>query len=333
LKNIFILGCNGFIGSNLVKALIDKKFYVTGIDITSTNLLKSLDNNYFSFKRGDVFKNMKWIENQIKKSDIVLPLVAIATPNVYVKDPLRIFNLDFESNLEIIKLVYKWNKRLIFPSTSEVYGITKSKFFNEEQTQLTVGPINKSRWIYSCCKQLLDRVIFAYGEKGMNFNIFRPFNWIGPKLDNLDKAQLGNGRVMSIFINNLINNKDIVLVDGGLQKRAFTYIDDGIDALYKIISHRKISNINGHIFNIGNPNNISSIKNLSKIMLKYYNFKTKNSFKGRIIIKNQKSFYGKGYEDIEHRAPDVSKIKKYLKWEPKYNLDYSIRKTIDYYIK
>lgn len=329
MKKIFILGCNGFIGSNLVKALLKKKYEITGIDIAFDNLTNYLSNKYFHFKNGDVFNNKKWIENQIEKNDIIIPLVAIATPNVYVKDPLRIFNLDFESNLEIIKLTHKWKKRLIFPSTSEVYGMTKVKFFNEENTNLTLGPINKSRWIYSSCKQLLDRVIFAYGEKGLRFNIFRPFNWIGPNLDKLEQAQLGNGRVMSIFVHNLINNNSITLVDGGMQKRAFTYIDDGISALIKII---KSNRINGHIFNIGNPNNTITIKKLAELMINYYNKNSSKTYLKKIKVENQKNFYGKGYEDISHRSPDIAKAKKLLKWRPEFDLKTSIHRTIDYYI-
>ena len=110
-------------------------------------------------------------------------------------------------NLKVIKFVAKYKKRIIFPSTSEVYGMTNDKQFKEYETKFTVGPTNKSRWIYSCSKQLLDRVIHAYGENNkLQYTIFRPFNWIGPRLDNLKKAQLGNGRVMIIFIEKLLNS-------------------------------------------------------------------------------------------------------------------------------
>ena len=169
-----------------------------------------------------------------------------------------------------VKWVAKYNKRIIFPSTSEVYGISPDKEFSEYTSNLVVGPVHKSRWIYSISKQLLDRVIIAYGDKGnLRYTLFRPFNWIGPKLDSLQQAQLGNGRVLTIFIHNLIHNKDIVLVGGGEQTRCFTYLDDGISALIKIVKEDS-SILDGKIFNIGNPTNNKSINELAELLVEEY---------------------------------------------------------------
>lgn len=95
----------------------------------------------------------------------MLPLVAIATPIEYTRNPLRVFELDFEENLKIIRYCVKYHKRIIFPSTSEVYGMCTDNVFDEDSSNLIVGPVNKPRWIYSVSKRLLDRVIWAYGEK------------------------------------------------------------------------------------------------------------------------------------------------------------------------
>ena len=120
-----------------------------------------------------------------KKCDVVLPLVAIATPASYTREPLRVFELDFEANLDIVRKCVRYGKRVLFPSTSEVYGMSSDASFDEENSNLVLGPIHKQRWIYSCSKQLLDRVIYAYGQQqGLHFTLFRPFNWIGPKLDD-----------------------------------------------------------------------------------------------------------------------------------------------------
>ena len=191
----------------------------------------------------------------MKKCDVVLPLVAIATPATYVKEPLKVFGLDFEENLEVVRLCVKYNKRLIFPSTSEVYGMCPDEEFKEDESPLVVGPINKQRWIYSVSKQLLDRVIWAYGfQKGLRFTLFRPFNWIGPKLDDLamEPEKEGSSRVVTQFISNLIQGEAIRLVDGGEQKRCFTYVDDGIDGLMRVIENKN-DVCNGEIFNIGKP--------------------------------------------------------------------------------
>ena len=128
----------------------------------------------------DITINKEWIKYNIKKCDVILPLVAIATPASYVKNPLGVFELDFEANLPIIRSAVEYNKRIIFPSTSEVYGKSKDTPFCPENSDLVLGPINKQRWIYSCSKQLLDRIIYAYGEKNnLDYTLFRPFNWFG----------------------------------------------------------------------------------------------------------------------------------------------------------
>ena len=168
----------------------------------------------------------------------MLPLAAIANPATYVNDPLSVFELDFEANLEIVRLCVKHKKRLIFPSTSEVYGMSADSPYDEETSTLVTGPIAKERWIYSCSKQMMDRVIYAYGKHhGLPFTLFRPFNWFGPGLDNVWVRDKSN-RVVTKFLSNILHKKDLVLVDGGGQKRCFLYIDDAIEAMMKIIENK-----------------------------------------------------------------------------------------------
>jgi len=325
---ILILGVNGFIGNALANELIkNKNITIYGLDVNQSNIGNLLSNKRFIFKKGFVEKHDKWVENQIKKSDVIIPLIAIATPRVYVTDPLKVFQLDFESNLKIIKWCSKHHKYILFPSTSEVYGMSEDTKFNEYKTNLIVGPVHKSRWIYSTSKQLLDRVIIAYGEqRSLKYNLFRPFNWIGPKLDTLKRAQLGNGRVLTIMISNLIKNKNITLVNNGLQKRSFTYLDDGIEALIKIIYKRR--KLNKKIFNIGNPKNNISIKKLSEILLLEYKSTFKKNYKGKLISKSEEKFYGKSFQDISQRVPDISEANKLLKWKPKTDVREAISLTL-----
>src|SRR5437762_8844388 len=164
MKRVLILGVNGFIGHHLSRRIIaSTDWEIHGMDIETDRITVLLPEKRFHFFEGDITINREWIEYHVKKCDVVLPLVAIATPAVYVREPLRVFELDFEANLPIVRAAVRYRKRLIFPSTSEVYGMCDDIEFDPETSNLVLGPINKPRWIYACAKQLMDRVIHAYG--------------------------------------------------------------------------------------------------------------------------------------------------------------------------
>jgi len=336
---ILILGVNGFIGNSFAaRALSETDWEIYGMDIRDDKLDACHGHERFHFVEGDIAINKEWIEYHVKKCDVIMPLVAIATPATYVREPLRVFELDFEENLRIARLCVKYGKRLVFPSTSEVYGMCPDKAFNEDESPLVLGPICKQRWIYSASKQLLDRVIWGYGfQQGLKFTLFRPFNWIGPKLDELtaDPEKEGSSRVVTQFISSLLLAEPIRLVDGGMQRRCFTYIDDGIACLMKIIENRDGA-LNGEIFNIGNPENEATIKELATKLREMFvgHPSTKHYKKHSDIIEVcAKDFYGEGYQDIDRRVPSIGKAKKLIGWEPKVDLDTALRKTLEYYLQ
>src|SRR3990167_9458605 len=265
---VFILGANGFIGSHLTEAILaKKKWKIDAIDLTQDKLGDCVNHPNMHFVTGDITKEKEWITERIGQCDVVLPLVAIATPALYVQDPLRVFSLDFEANLDIVRQCVALNKRIIFPSTSEVYGMCTDAEFDEETSHLVTGPINKERWIYSTSKQLLDRLIYAYGRQhGLSYSLFRPFNWYGPRLDNVFNPKPGGSRVLTQFIGNILRGEDINLVNGGAQQRCFTYISDGIDALLRIIEN-KDDRARNRIFNVGNPEENISIRQLAETLI------------------------------------------------------------------
>ncbi len=333
---ILILGINGFIGSGLVERILTSTDWeIYGMDLGSHKIQEFLKNPRLHFHQGDITVDKAWITEHIKKCDVVFPLVAVATPSVYVSNPLLVFELDFEANLSIVRECVKYQKHLIFPSTSEVYGMSPDVPFNEETSNLVLGPINKQRWIYSCCKQLMDRVIYAYGEKeGLNYTLFRPFNWIGAKLDNVLAKTEGSARVLSQFLGNILQGKDIQLVDGGQQRRCFTYIDDGIDGLMRIIERRHDA-ANRRIFNLGNPKNDFSIKELADMLItavaQYPKYEALAK-KVRVLDVSNEAYYGKGYQDVASRVPAITNAQKYLAWQPKYDMHAALKLTLDYHL-
>jgi len=334
---ILILGVNGFIGNALVRRILHTTDWdVFGMDLYSNKLDHALDHPRFRFLEGDIAINKEWIEYHIKKCDVVLPLVAIATPMAYVKNPLRVFELDFEENLRIVRQCVQYGSRIIFPSTSEVYGMCPDGEFSEDDSTLVLGPIHKQRWIYSCSKQLLDRVIWAYGQGGkLQFSMIRPFNWIGPKLDDLDAAKEGSSRVVTQFILNLLQREPILLVDGGHQKRCFTYVEDGIDALMAIIANPGGA-ADGQIFNIGNPDNEASVKELAHMLRDLFrqhpDHRNDETFSEIVEIPHE-DYYGKGYQDITSRKPSIRKARTLLGWEPKTDLITSLKITLDSFLE
>jgi len=335
MKKICILGVNGFIGHHLSnKILADTDYEVYGMDMSSERVRELTQNKRFHFFEGDITINREWIEYHIRKCDVILPLVAIATPATYVREPLKVFELDFEANLPIIRSCVKYGKRVLFPSTSEVYGMCKDEQFDPYASDLVLGPIDKQRWIYSCSKQLMDRVIYAYGSMGqLDFTLFRPFNWIGSGLDSIHTPKEGSSRVITQFLGHIVRGEPIQLVDGGAQKRAFTYIDDGISALMKIIEN-KDGVASGKIYNVGNPKNNYSVRELAEMMLAlaatYPEYK-KNAAKVKLVKTSAGKYYGKGYQDVQNRVPKIDNTMQDLGWKPKVDMKAALKHIFDAY--
>jgi nucleoside-diphosphate-sugar epimerase len=335
VKRILILGVNGFIGHHLSKRILaDTDWDVYGMDMQTDRIEDVLSEPRFHFFEGDITINREWIEYHIRKCDTVLPLVAIATPATYVKEPLRVFELDFEANLPIVRACVRHRKRLVFPSTSEVYGMSPDRQFDPDESPLVYGPINKQRWIYACSKQLMDRVIWAYGEKeGLDFTLFRPFNWIGAGLDSIATPKEGSSRVLTQFFGHIVRGEKIQLVDGGRQKRAFTYIDDGIDALMAIIAN-KGGIASRNIYNIGNPRNNISVKELAETMvelaLQYAEYRDAAK-KVRIVKTTADRYYGRGYQDVQNRVPKIENTMRDLRWRPRVAMRDALKRIYDAY--
>ena len=335
MKKVLILGVNGFIGHHLSNRILKTTDWeVYGMDMSTDRIADLIGKPCFHFFEGDITINREWVEYHVKKCDVILPLVAIATPSTYVKQPLRVFELDFEANLPIVRAAVKYGKHLVFPSTSEVYGMCHDEEFDPDESELICGPINKPRWIYSCSKQLMDRVIWGYGMEGLNFTLFRPFNWIGAGLDSIHTPKEGSSRVVTQFLGHIVRGENISLVDGGHQKRAFTYIDDGIAALMKIIENSN-GVATGKIYNIGNPTNNFAIRDLADMMLKLakeYGEYRDSAAKVKLVETTSSAYYGKGYQDVLTRVPSIKNAEQSLGWKPTTDLKTALRKTLDYHL-
>jgi nucleoside-diphosphate-sugar epimerase len=332
---VLILGVNGFIGHHLSRRIIDATdWQVYGMDMHADRVRSLLDHERFNFFEGDITINREWVEYHVKKCDVVLPLVAIATPATYVKDPLAVFELDFEANLPIVRACVRYGKRVLFPSTSEVYGMSTDAQFHPYESNLILGPIAKPRWIYSCSKQLLDRVIAAYGQqRGLDYTLFRPFNWIGAGLDSLHTPKEGSSRVVTQFLGHIARGEPIKLVDGGRQRRSFTDVTDGIAALMRIIENRE-GRATGKIYNIGNPANDLSVRELAELMLELareFPEYQRGAERVELVEVSSGAYYGQGYQDIQTRVPWIENTKQELDWAPQVPVREALRRIFEAY--
>jgi nucleoside-diphosphate-sugar epimerase len=346
--HILNLGAGGFIGSHLTHPLLAEGHSVTAVDLWSEKVDDLLAHPRLTFLQQDIREPGWNLDPLVERADLVIDLIAYANPGLYIRMPLEVFRLNFTENLKIAEACVRHKKRLIQFSTCEVYGRTAASIetanvadpddpihatFAEDRSEFILGPVSKHRWIYACAKQLLERVLHAYGlEQGFRYTIIRPFNFIGPKIDFLLSEREGIPRVFSFFMDALINGGQMKLVGGGAQRRCYTYIDDAIEAAYRIVQ-----NVDGvcdrQIFNIGSPENEVSIRQMAEMMREIYaqKFAANGAPLPEIVSVSGDEFYGHGYEDSDRRIPDITKARTLLGWEPKWGFRELLEATMRYY--
>lgn len=349
---VLALGGGGFIGSHLVDWLLRFTGHeVIAYDLYDDKLADMLGNARLSYVHGDIRKDHPRLEKMIADADVVVDLIAYANPALYVSMPLDVFHLNFTENLKIAELCVKHRRRLVQFSTCEVYGKTPVALasvgdklpdpdnpvyatFHEDRAPMILGSVCQHRWIYSCAKQMLERILHAYGLEGrLCYSVIRPFNFIGPRIDYLPSEQDGNPRVFSHFLESLRGNRPMKLVNGGAQRRTYTYIDDAIDCILRILEDR--DNVcDKQIFNVGNPNNELSIRGLAEKMRDIYarRWWTGSPDLPQLVAVSGEEFYGKGYDDSDRRIPDITKARTLLGWEPRFDLNATIELSMAYWL-
>jgi len=317
--HVLITGGAGFVGSHLAEAELKSGNKVTAIDIRISDKISHFKSEpRFQFIQADS-RDENALQSLIESADLIYHLGAIASPYVYIINPLEVLNTNIDSLRAVAKLCHAHKKKLVFSSSSEIYGNNPNVPWKETTFSAMSSP-DKPRWCYAASKIIGEHYLFAYKRNGLKMTIGRFFNFYGPKLDNFSEKR---SRVITAFLKDFFLNKPVTVVHPGDQVRCFTYISDAIDALREIAYNPAAE---GEAFNIGNPEEITMLE-LAQLIKRLGNFSSP------ITIIDAQCFYGEGYDDILKRIPDVNKINTAVGWSAKVSLEEGLKKTIEYYTK
>ncbi len=313
---VLITGGGGFLGSHLGDRLLAGGHEVLALDIApDLKVRHNLGNPAFRYLKGSVF-DLDLMESLVVKCDLIYHLAAVVGVEHYVEDPFHVLNVNVNGTQNVLKLAHRYDKRLVFASTSEVYGKSRDTPFREDGDRL-LGSTEIDRWCYSTSKAVGEHFCFAYGKLGLPVTIVRFFNAYGPRLDRIDV-----GRVITIFMGQLLRGEDLTVIGDGRQTRAFTYVDDAVEALARAGT---LTEALGRIFNIGSDRE-TTIMELAETMIR-----ASPGTGSRIKLVRQEEVYGDSYEDIPRRYPDITRMRAILGVEPRVPLEEGLRRTIDWF--
>ncbi len=315
---ILITGGAGFIGSHLADALISQKHEVFIIDDLSTgsmdNILHLKDNPLFHYAI-DTIKNYSVMAEMVDRCDIIVHLAAAVGVKLIVESPVNTIETNIYGTEVVLQLANKKKKKVIIASTSEVYGKSDAVPFKED-ADMVLGPTTKGRWSYACSKAIDEFLALAYfKEKKLPVVIARLFNTVGPR-------QTGRyGMVLPTFVQQALRGHPITVYGDGKQTRSFTYVQDVVQALIKLAAHPDAL---GQVFYIGDDRELS-IEALAQLI------KKKTGSPSEIVYVPYDQAYEEGFEDMQRRVPDITKIRRLIGFEPAVGIDEIIDSVIEYY--
>ncbi len=312
---VLITGGGGFVGSHLADAFIARGDEVFLLDTGTTLKVRHLMGHpMFHFVQDSVF-HTEILDALIAKCDLIYHLAAVVGVEHYVGDPFAVLNVNVNGTQNVLKLAFKYHRKVVFGSTSEVYGRNPQVPWREDDDRV-LGSTRIDRWCYSTSKAVGEHFCFAYHHMGLPVTITRYFNVYGPRLDKLDV-----GRIITIFMGQALRNEPLTVIGDGLQTRCFTYIDDCIRAT---IEAGVRENTDGEVFNIGTDVE-TTIIDLAKNMIELAGSKS------TIRFVPQETVYGKSYEDIPRRVPDVTKMHTILGVRADIDLRDGLGRTIEWF--
>ena len=302
----FITGGAGFIGSHLADALIARGDSVTILDNLSTGSKKNIAHleGKITVHEGDI-RNRELVDKLVSESDTVFHMAAALGVKNIMEHTIESIDRNFTGSEVVLNAATKHDKRLLIASTSEIYGKNLNQPLHEESDRV-VGAPQKTRWTYSDAKALEEAVAHTlHKTHGLKVTTVRFFNTVGPR-------QTGQyGMVVPRFIQAALNNEDVVIYDDGSQSRVFCHVEDAVKAVLNLIDTDATI---GDYFNVGGTGEIT-ISHLAEKIIQLTNSSS------QIKYVPYTDAYSSGFEDMQRRVPDITKIQKTVGWVPSHNLD------------
>lgn len=312
---IFITGGAGFVGSHLADAFLARGDEVFILDTGSVAKLKhQAKNPKLHFIHGSVFDEAL-LEGLIARADLIYHLAAVVGVEHYVGDPYQTLNVNVNGTQAVLRIAFKHRKRVVFASTSEVYGRNPKVPWREDDDRV-LGSTRVDRWCYSTSKAVGEHFCFAYHQMGLPITITRYFNVYGPRLDAIDV-----GRVITIFLGQAFRNEPLTVIGDGSQTRCFTYVSDAVQAT---VQAGLLEEAIGGVFNIGVEIE-TTIQTLAERIIAV------TGSKSTIHNVPPDTIYGQSYEDIQRRVPDAQRMRDILGVVPKVDLDEGLLHTFEYF--
>jgi UDP-glucose 4-epimerase len=312
-----ITGGAGFIGSHLSEALLREGDEVTVIDNLSTGSIDNIahlkPNPSFHYTI-DTIANEPVLAELIDHCDVVFHLAAAVGVRLIVEEPVRTIETNVHGTEVVLKHANKKKKLVLIASTSEVYGKSIDLPFREDG-DLTLGSTAKHRWAYACSKAIDEFLALAYWkERKLPVVIVRLFNTVGPR-------QTGRyGMVLPTFVRQALANRPMTVFGDGSQSRCFGFVGDVVGALMRLSREPRAV---GEIFNVGNDQEIS-IRGLAELI------RTMTGSRSDIVSIPYDAAYEAGFEDMQRRVPDLTKIRRLIGYEPRVPLEQIVESVIEY---
>jgi UDP-glucose 4-epimerase len=298
---VFITGGAGFIGSHLADHYVNAGHQVTLLDNFSTGSKTNIAHlaDKVSTIDGDI-RNIELIDQLTKDSDLVLHMAAALGVNTILESPLESMSTNITGSEVVLNAAAKYNKRIIIASTSEIYGKNPKQPLQETDDRV-VGAPQKIRWTYSDAKAIEEAMAFAlHQEKKLPVTTVRLFNTVGPR-------QTGRyGMVVPRFVQAALKNEPITIYGDGTQSRVFCHVQDAVQAIATMAA---TASTIGDVYNVGGTGEVT-IKQLAEQVLAITNSQS------AITYTSYSAAYPAGFEDIQRRVPDISKVKAATNWAP-----------------